>query len=111
MTRITDEAVEAAAKVILVAATGPDNLSPVAIRGYSPLARATLVAALPHLEGATPAIDREALIEAGARAMRPVLFRGGDPRPGTLTADEQDRTRASAALVVDAILALIGGAS
>lgn len=55
---VTDEAVRKAAEVILVAATGTDNLTPTAIKGYSPLARATLAAAAPHLR---VTVDRQTL--------------------------------------------------
>jgi hypothetical protein len=62
--KLTDEAVEAAAKAHhheLYPWVLWENLKPESREYYRDEVRVPLAAALPHLEGATPAIDREVL--------------------------------------------------
>jgi hypothetical protein len=72
MIRISDEAVEAAAQTFAEARsqawlTYSDETRADLVASWKPTARAALEAALPHIEGATPAIDREALVRLAER--------------------------------------------
>jgi hypothetical protein len=88
MTRITDEAVEAMC-----------DLTYHGRQITAPHARWLLEAVLPHLEGATPAIDREALEQ---------LFEKHGVYETTYISTE--RVESSRRILAAAVLALIGGA-
>jgi hypothetical protein len=103
--KLTDEAVEAAAKAHhheLYPWVLWENLKPESREYYRDEVRAPLAAALPHLEGATPAIDREML---AAAAHKHYCVTPNEP---THEPDEIDYDKADEILE---ILALIGGAS
>ena len=132
--RITDKAVEAAAKAIYE--TPHDSLSR---DGYSRAnrdiqklylaeAEAALKAALPHLiddgaalpvrtdGGGNPTaassspqpVDREALIRAAAEAMYHDRW-VGDPTEGQFAGERYDDAELQASVAVDAVLALLNG--
>jgi hypothetical protein len=53
--------------------------------------------------------ERDAVVEAMARAMRPAIFRRPDSAVGEATLDERESTRRQAAAAYDAALPLIVG--
>jgi hypothetical protein len=113
MTRITDEAVEAAAKAIFDDEWRPGDWTWDQYGSdsrYHYRARTALDAALPHLEGATPAIDREALDDV----LRTHTIECTGPGEVTCRGCRDSGWMSWPAYrrhVSDAILALIGGAS